>query len=110
MTSLLLITSVLVDSQQIKDLTIFMLMAFSVVYLVVSAVWRPYCQTIEIHNKSVVFNQFVVVMTVVVCQVMNKVDKMGNMITVALVYVVMGLAAVVVVVGFLRIFLEIKWR
>jgi uncharacterized membrane protein YuzA (DUF378 family) len=46
----------------------------------------------------------------VVCQVMNKVDKIGSMITVALVYVVIGLAGVVIAVGVVRIFLEIKWR
>jgi hypothetical protein len=87
-----------------------MTLGCSVLYFLAIAIWKPYHSSINIHNHflKVYYGAFVLFM--VVCYVFAKIPQLSMEVYVALIYVITVLIAVIMVSGFVRIFIEKNFR
>ena len=87
-----------------------MTLGCAVFYFLAIAIWKPYHSSINIHNHflKVYYGTFVLFMAI--CYVFAKIPQLSMDIYVALIYVVTGLIAVIMVSGFVRIFIEKNFR
>jgi len=79
-------------------------------YFLLVSIWRPYHSSINIHNHFLKLYYGTLVLFMVICYVFTKVDSISSGLYIALMYVVMVLLMGILVGGFLRILIEIKYR
>jgi hypothetical protein len=85
------------------------LIGVSLAYLVFIWMWQPYCSATNFHNKVLRFNQFVILTFTVVCELLNRLI-LSEVIIVCLVYFCIFCLMMVSILGYVRIYVESKFR
>lgn len=105
--SLVMILGVLVESFQYSlELTI----GLSTGYLILIFFWKPYHESINIHNHFLKLYYLTFVMFLVICYLFSKVGKLSQNLYIIMIYVIMVLISSILVIGFVRIVIEKLYR
>lgn len=87
------------------DLSLEIVLGLTVGYFILVCVWRPYHESINIHNHFLKLNHGVVAVYLAICELFNRLDKMSVQLYITLMYGIIVLLGVIVVGGFVRIFI-----
>lgn len=91
------------------DISCEILACLNFFYLIVIWKWKPYCVNVNLHNRILVINHLTSLIFLLVCISMNL--TRGNpRIWVTLFYLVFALLIIVGICGFVRIYLEYRFR
>jgi NhaP-type Na+/H+ and K+/H+ antiporter len=87
-----------------------LLLSVSVIYLIVILVWKPYHPIVSKHNYFLYLNHGSVAVFLAICLVFAYDPNIPETICIYLMYFVMVLLSLVIMGGFVRIFIEKSFR
>ena len=85
-------------------------LGLSTIYFIFIICWKPYYPTINIHNNFLKLNHGTVVLLLVICELFSKINNMNIGVILFFMYFVMALLSAIIIGGFVRIYLEYKFR
>jgi hypothetical protein len=107
MFSLLMVVSTMIPS---FGYCLEMTLGCGTVYFLVIFIWKPYHSSINIHNHFLKVYHGSFVLFMIICYVFARIPRLSIGVYVALIYIVTGLISVIMVSGFIRIFIEKNYR
>lgn len=85
-------------------------MGIAFLYLVLIWVWKPYHEAIGSHNHFLKLYYGTYVLFLVICYLFGKVPKLEGTLYTVFMYVIMTLIGGLIMAGFVRIVLELRFR
>lgn len=85
-------------------------MGLALVYFLAIVLWKPYAQAVNIHNHFLKFYYGTFVLFLVFCYIFARMDSLGSTTYIMIMYLVTALIACVIACGFIRLYIEFKFR
>jgi hypothetical protein len=85
------------------------LIGLEFIYLIFVWIWRPYSRSVDFHNKVLRLNHLTILVIMIVCEIFNKINT-TKMVYISLVYLALLFLVIVTVCGYIRIYVEYKFR
>ncbi len=95
--------------EEFRNFGILLLIGVSLGYLILIWIWQPYCLSTNFHNKVLRFNHFTIFIFAVVCELHNRYE-LSEIASMSLVYFCIFCMVLVGILGYVRIYVESKFR
>ncbi len=86
-----------------------MIMGIATVYFLVICIWKPYHESINVHNHFLKFYYGTFLIFLVICYLFANVTLSGSLYT-AFMYIIIVLIGAIIFAGFVRIVFEMRFR
>ena len=107
MLSLVMVISVLIEN---FSYSLQLTLGLSTGYFILIWVWKPYHKSINLHNHFLKLYYGTFVLFLIICYLFSRANKLSKNLYIIMIYVIMVLLGLILVIGFVRIFIERVFR